>query len=92
MHFVKMSNPVALEYCYSLFWNKDDLTVEFGPVIDLIRECNLTIVDMAYRSAASSFDDRCMMKFKLLGVFQNFELFELKCYQNPKLAQFIDSN
>ena len=84
----KKKNIVELTQYYSLLWSEKEPIVRFNHVFDLIKECDLTVVDMTYRSASHLVDDRCMITFGLKGTIQNLELFGVKCLHNPNLKIF----
>ena len=80
--------PVELTQYYSLLWDQSEPIVRFNYVYELFRECNLTVVDMTYRSANHLVDNRCMITFGLKGTIQNLELLAAKAAHNPKLKIF----
>lgn len=92
MHHLKWRNSMVLDRSYSLFWSENDPRVDFDPVIKLIKECSLSITNIVYHKETPVTNNRCSITFTLTGIIQNIELFELKCYQNPELAQFYDSD
>lgn len=74
---------------YTLFWNETDPSVQFKVVLDLFKELDLKIVDMAYRPGGNPMvDRRCSISFGLKGTLPNFTLFELRAQHNPELKQF----
>lgn len=81
----------TIEY-YALLWSETDAIVKFEPMFDLIRECELVVVDMTYHRSNSRLDNRCMINFGLKGTLQNLKLFSLKAYQNPNLSQFREDS
>lgn len=83
--------PVELTQYYSLLWDQSEPIVRFNYVYELFRECNLTVVDMTYRSANHLVDDRCMITFGLKGTIQNLELLDAKALHNPKLKIFSNT-
>lgn len=83
--------PVELTQYYSLLWDQSEPIVRFNYVYELFRECNLTVVDMTYRSANHLVDNRCMITFGLKGTIQNLELLDTKALHNPKLKIFSNT-
>ena len=79
---------VELVQYYSLLWNESEPVVRFNYVYELFRECDLTVVDMTYRSASHLSENRCMITFGLKGTIQNLELLDVKALHNPKLKIF----
>lgn len=84
----RKKNIVELTQYYSLLWSEMEPIVRFNDVFDLFKECDLTVVDMTYRSASPLVDNRCMITFRLKGTIQNLELFGVKALHNPKLKIF----
>lgn len=84
----KKRNVVETTQYLSFLWKESEPIVRFNDVFDLIRECELTMVDMTYYSASPLVDNHCMVRFGLKGTFSNLELFGRKTLHNPKLKIF----
>lgn len=87
----RKKNIVELTQYYSLLWSETEPIVRFNDVFDLFKECDLTVVDMIYRSASHLVDNRCMITFGLKGTIQNLDLFDVKALHNPKLKIFNET-
>ena len=85
--FFKKKQVELVRY-YSFLWNESEPVVKFDHVYHLFRECNLTVVDMTYRSSHPLVDNQCMITFGLKGTIQNLELFDVKALRNSKLKMF----
>lgn len=86
----KKDIPVKFTEYNTLFWNESEPKVQFKAVLDLIKECDLELVDMIYYPGGNPMlDYRCSIKFGVEGTLQNLELFKLRAYQNHKLRQFF---
>lgn len=89
----RKGTQTKLEQSYTLFWSSHDPRVDFKPVLDLIKSCDLEVIDMTYYSGESYVVDRRRhMTFGLRGTIQKLEMFELMACKDPKLAQFRDDS
>lgn len=91
MIFNRKKDIVKLTQYYSFLWNGSEPIIRFNDVFSLFKECDLTVVDMTYRSASHLVDNRCMITFGLSGTIQNLELFSVKALHNPKLKIFDET-
>lgn len=75
-HKNKEEEPIATD-CLSLFWDKSEELVDFQPFFKLMREYDLKVVDMTFRSIKyNPIDDRNYIIFVVTGPFNNLKKFE----------------
>lgn len=75
-HKNKEEEPIATD-CLSLFWDKSEELVDFQPFFKLMREYDLKVVDMTFRSIKYNLiDDRNYITFAVTGPFNNLKKFE----------------
>lgn len=75
-HKNKKEESIATDYL-SLFWDQSEEVVHFQPFFKLMREYDLKVIDMTFRSIKSKpFDNRNYITFVVTGTFDNLVKFE----------------
>lgn len=76
LHKNKKEEPIATDYL-SLFWDQSEEVLNFQPFFKLMREYDLKVIDMTFRSIKSKpFENRNYITFAVTGTFNNLKKFE----------------